>query len=88
MVLDQDTRGVDGIDITRRDAVDDDNTSMVFVICHLVGCHIGSTRNIIVEIVGMGSTDIGNVASCLCPSGGIGRVGMDYTILSLDFGKK
>ena len=38
--------------------------------------HVPRTGNILVEIIGMGGADIGDILSGLCPGGGIGAMGV------------
>ena len=41
--------------------------------------HVSGARNIIVEIVGMGCADVGNIPPCLGPSGSVRGVGMNHS---------
>ena len=41
-------------------------------------CHIEGAGDVMMEVVGMGSSYVGNVDASLCPSGGIGGVGVHH----------
>ena len=76
MVLHEHTGGVDGVDVATLDAVYNHHTGLFLILGHLTLGHITGAGNGIVEIVGMGGADVGNVLACLCPCRGIGGVGV------------
>ena len=79
VVLDQDSRGMDGVDIVLLKTVDDDYAGVLLIRCHLVLGHSLGAGNAVVEVVCMRRADVGNILAGLGPGGGIGGVGVDDT---------
>ena len=77
VILYQYTGSVDGVDFTCQNAVHNDDTCLFLVLSHLVGCHVTSARDGIVEVVGVSSANVGNVEASLSPCSSIGRMGVD-----------
>ena len=72
MVFDKHSGCVVGIDAELLELVDNNYASLLLVFSHLTGCHVIGARNVLVEIVGVSSADVWNVATSLCKGGGIG----------------
>ena len=79
MILDQNSWCVDGVDVVATETVDDHHTCLLLVLGHLCLNHTVGAWDAVVEIVGMGSTDVGDVLASLRPCGSIGAVGVDDT---------
>ena len=79
MVLYKYTGCVVGVDAF--ETLDNDIAGLQLIFSFNLGFgHIVGAGDGFVEIVGMCSTDIGDVLTCLCPCGGIGGVGVDNTL--------
>ena len=70
---------MDGVDVVATETVDDHHTCLLLVLGHLCLHHTVGAGDAVVEIVGMGSADVGDVLASLRPRSGIGAVGVDDT---------
>ena len=67
-----------GIDVF--ESLDNDIAGLEFIVTlNLLLSHATRARDVLIEIVGMGCTDIRNRLASLRPCGGVGGVGMDDT---------
>ena len=64
-----------------KNLIHNDITCLQFILSfNLFLRHVARAGDVLVEIVGVGRADVGNVLACLCESGGVGGVGMDHTL--------
>ena len=86
MILDQNGWSMVGVDLADvQDLVDNDVARLEFVLSlDLSLGHVAGARNILVEVVGMCRSDVGNVSTSLSKGCGVGRVGVND---SLDVGE-
>ena len=77
VVLDQYGWCVHGVDVVATETVNDYHTCLLLVLGHLRLHHTVGAGNAVVEIVGVGGADVGDVLAGLSPSRGIGAVGMN-----------
>ena len=82
MVLHQHSGCVVGIDLADvQDLVNDDIARLQFIVpLHFFLSHVPCTRNVLIEVVGMRGSDVGNITSGLCEGGCVGGVGMYHTL--------
>lgn len=79
MILYQYTWSVNWVDIVLLEFVNDNNTCIILIFCHLVSSHIICARNCIVEVVGMSCSNARNVLTSLSPCCSISRVSVDHS---------
>gem|GEM_PF-6710989 len=78
VVLDEDSGSVVGIEPC--EPFDDDVSGLLLVLAeHFVLPHVPGAGDIVMEVVRVGGSDVGDVLPGLCPCGGIGRMGVDYS---------
>ena len=77
MILDQYSRCVHGIDVVATETVDDHHARLLLIFGHLCLHHTVGAGDAVVEVVGMGGADVGDVFSGLRPCGGVGAVSVD-----------
>ena len=79
MVLNKYTRSVVWVD-TLETLYNHISCFQLIVALHFFLCHIGSARDILIEIIGMSGTDVRNIFTSLSPSSSISRVGVYYSL--------
>ena len=79
MIFNQYARCVHIVDLIFIELFYNDHACIQFIFIHLLFYHIVSAGDSIMEIICVCRTDVRNVAACLCPCCGIGRVSMDNT---------
>ena len=77
MILDQYGWRMHRIDVIATETVYNHHTRLFLVLGHLTFHHAIGARDAVVEVVGMGGADVGNVLAGLRPCSGIGAVGVD-----------
>ena len=82
MVLDEDGRGVVGVDLADvKDLIHNDVACLKLILSfNFRFRHITGAGDVLVEVVGMGGADVGDITTCLCEGGGVGGVGVDHAL--------
>ena len=86
MVLDEYGRSMVRVDLADVENLIHNNvTSLQLILSFNLGFrHVARAWDVLIEVVGMSGTDVGDITASLCESGGIGGVCMDH---ALDVGK-
>ena len=82
VILHQNSWGVIGIDLANvQDLIDDDITRFQLVVpLHLSLSHNAGAGDVLIEVVGVSGTDVGNITTCLSKCCSIGRVGVNHAL--------